>query len=315
LLVDQLYRIGWRAGPFVPRRLQQAIARIGATVGLRRGGVHLDQLRENLRIAGALPVTDDLLYDALVSYLRNLIEVFALPGRSVGGIVSDVTTTGEDHLRRAFTKTGAVVALPHSGNWDLAGAWACVTGMPVTTVVEQLTEPQYSAFRSFRESLGMQVISHRAPGVLADLTTAVRAGRLACLVADRDLAGTGLPVSWRGHPITMPAGPAVVARRAGAALLPAVCGFTSAGIRLTIGPPISPRPGRAGLVRMTQGLADFFAGQVMCHPQDWHMMQPFFTPHPVREPAATGRRPDTVADPATAANLARRRRPRRGGAG
>jgi KDO2-lipid IV(A) lauroyltransferase len=297
--LDQLYRIGWRAGPLVPRRLQRIMARSGAAVARCRGGVHLDQLRENLTTATGRPVTDDLLHRALVSYLRNLIEVFALPGRSAAGIVSDVTTVGEEHLRRAFADTGAVVALPHSGNWDLAGAWACVTGMPVTTVVEQLTEPQYSAFRSFRESLGMQVIAHRDPAALADLVAAVRAGRLACLVADRDLSGTGLPVSWRGHPIRMPAGPAVVARRAGAALLPAACTFTAAGIRLTIGRPIAPRPGRTGLAWMTQRLADFFAGEVAHRPQDWHMMQPFFTPETNRDDESSTRPgADSAADSA-----------------
>ena len=39
-------------------------------------------------------------------------------------------------MRAAYASTGAVIALPHSGNWDLAGAYAELTGMPVTTVAE-----------------------------------------------------------------------------------------------------------------------------------------------------------------------------------
>lgn len=275
-----LYRVGWRVGRLVPGPAQRRIVQAGARLAAARPGWHLDRLRENLAVATGEPVTDELLRRSVASYLRNLVEMFALPGWSDTKIIARVSVTGEDRLRRAFHSTGAVVALPHSGNWDLAGAWACVTGMPVTTVVEELAEPQYSAFRSFREDLGMRIVSHQDPAALAHLAAAVRSGRLVCLVADRDLSGTGLRVDWRGHPVAVPAGPAVVARRAGAALLPAVCTFTARGIRLDIGEPVPARPGRHGLCWMTQQLTDFFAHRIARNPQDWHLMQPFF-----RDPA------------------------------
>jgi len=99
---------------------------------------------------------------------------------------------------------------------------------------------------------------------------------LVCLVADRDLSGTGVPVRWGDHPVTMPGGPALVARRSGAALIPAVCAFTTTGMRITFGAVVEPRPGREGLQAMTQEVATFFARQIGLHPEDWHMLQPFF---------------------------------------
>jgi KDO2-lipid IV(A) lauroyltransferase len=148
--------------------------------------------------------------------------------------------------------------------------------MPVTTVVEQLPPDEFAAFLAFREALGMHVLSHRDPEVLSALTDAIRRRRVVCLLADRDLAGTGVRVSWWGKHITMPAGPALLARRTGAALLPAVCQFTDSGMALIIGNRISPRPGRDGLVAMMQEVADFFADTIAKQPADWHMMQPFF---------------------------------------
>ncbi len=272
-----LYRLGWRIGPYVPESVQRLIARAGAAIAVRVGGRHLDQFRENLRLATGRRAGRRLVRAGIESYLRTVLEVFALPGWSAEQIVARVSSTGEENLRRAIAAEGAVVALPHSGNWDLAGAWACVTGMPVTTVVEELSEPEFAAFRRFREGLGMQVIGHRDPAVLAELMAAARNHRLICLVADRDLLGSGLPVSWRGHPVTMPAGPALVARRTGAALLPLVCRYTPHGLHLDIGPPIPHRPGRAGLTAMIQEMADYFADRITVSPQDWHMMQPFFT--------------------------------------
>jgi lauroyl/myristoyl acyltransferase len=278
-LVRGVYRFGWRVAGRLPAQLVAVIISVVSWLALQRNDIHIRNLRRNLAFATGSPVPDDLLRAALQSYFRNFYEVFALPAWSKDEIRRRVSVVNERAVRDAYAESGAVVALPHSGNWDLAGAWACVTGMPVTTVVEQLPPDEFAAFLAFRERLGMQVLSHRDPEVLAALIGAIRRRRVICLLADRDLARTGVPVSWRGQPITMPAGPAVVARRTGAALLPAVCQFTDGGMAILIGNRIQPRPGRDGLVTMMQEVADFFADTIAKQPQDWHMMQPFFFDH------------------------------------
>jgi len=275
-LVRGIYRFGWRVAARLPTRLVAVIISVVSWVAWQRSDTHIRNLRRNLTYATGSPVNDDLLRAAIKSYFRSFYEVLALPAWSATEIRRRISVVNEHVLRDAYAGSGAVVAVPHSGNWDLAGAWACVTGMPVTTVVEQLPPDEFAAFLAFRERLGMQVLSHRDPEVLTTLMGAIRRRRVVCLVADRDLARTGVPVSWRGQPITMPAGPALVARRTGAALLPAVCQFTHDGMAIIIGNPIQPRPGRDGLIAMMQQVADFFADTIAKHPQDWHMMQPFF---------------------------------------
>lgn len=279
-LVRGIYRFGWRVAARLPTRLVAVIISVVSWVAWQRSDTHIRNLRRNLTYATGSPVNDDLLRAAIKSYFRSFYEVLALPAWSATEIRRRVSVVNEHVLRDAYAGSGAVVALPHSGNWDLAGAWACVTGMPVTTVVEQLPPDEFAAFLAFRERLGMQVLSHRDPEVLTTLMGAIRRRRVVCLVADRDLARTGVPVSWRGQPITMPAGPALVARRTGAALLPAVCQFTNDGMAILIGDPIQPQPGRDGLIAMMQQVADFFADTIAKHPQDWHMMQPFFVDQP-----------------------------------
>jgi phosphatidylinositol dimannoside acyltransferase len=275
-LVRGVYRFGWRVAARLPTRLVAVIISVVSWVALQRSDTHIGNLRRNLTYATGSPVNDDLLRAAIKSYFRSFYEVLALPAWSATEIRRRVSVVNEHAIRDAHAGSGAVVALPHSGNWDLAGAWACVTGMPVTTVVEQLPPDEFAAFLAFRERLGMQVLSHRDPEALTTLMGAIRRGRVVSLLADRDLAGTGVPVSWQGQAITMPAGPAVVARRTGAALLPAVCQFTDDGMAIIIGNPIQPRPGRDGLIAMMQQVADFFADTIAKQPQDWHMMQPFF---------------------------------------
>ena len=275
-LVRLVYALGWRTAHRLPDRVVRELISRGAGWARSRNGVHVRQLRRNLELATNWPVTDDLLQRAVASYLRNLAEVLALPSWSEEQIRERVRTINGAVLKQAFAGPGAVVALPHSGNWDLAGAWAVHSGMPVTTVAERLADADFDAFVRFRRQLGIEVLSDRDPQVIPDLMAAVRRGRLVCLVADRDLLGTGLPVTWAGHPVTMPAGPALVARRTGARLIPAVCQFDDRGMVITFGDPVPAEPGRAGLTAMTQAVADFFAKTIARRPADWHMMQPFF---------------------------------------
>lgn len=274
--VRTLYRAGWTSASRIPRPVVSGVIAVGSRLALAHNGQHVQNLCTNLSAAIGAPASPALVRAGLASYLRNFAEVLALPGWPASRVVESVTTTGEETLRTAFAGGGAVVALPHSGNWDLAGAWACRTGMPVTTVAEQLADPDFQAFLAFRQSLGMRVLSHTDPATLPALIDAVGRGRLVCLVADRDLVGSGVEVDWAGHRVTMPGGPALVARRSGAALIPAVCSFTPRGMHITFGPVVPERPGRAGLQAMTQDVTTFFAREIARRPEDWHMLQPFF---------------------------------------
>jgi lauroyl/myristoyl acyltransferase len=275
--IRQIYRIGWRIAGAVPRPFVTMIISVGSRRAARHNGTHVRTLRHNLTAATGEPASDDLVRAALASYLRNIYEMLALPSWPARKVISQVEVVGELQLRSTVAGRGAVVALPHSGNWDLAGAWACLTRLPVTTVAEELGGGDFEAFVSFRERLGMEVLSHRDPAAIATLVGAIRRGRVVCLLADRDLEGRGVPVQWHGQPVTMPAGPAMVARRSGAALVPAICQYTPTGMRIILGAAVEHRPGRDGLIAMTQEVADFFAAQIAAKPEDWHLMQPFFT--------------------------------------
>ena len=275
-MVRHVYRLGWAGAGRVPAGATRPFFAAAGRLAVRRESLPIRRLRHNLAVVTGRPASDDLVRAAVRSYLRTFHEVLALPHWPPGGARQRVIVSDEDRLRSLHASRGVVVALPHSGNWDLAGAWACSTGLPVTSVAEQLGQAEYAAFVRFREELGMQILSHRDPAALPKLIEAVGAGRVVCLLADRDLDRRGLPVLWNGVPITMPAGPAMVARRSGAALIPAVCRYVGPDMHITLGEVVEAEPGRAGLVAMTQRVADHFAAQIPRRPQDWHMLQPFF---------------------------------------
>lgn len=257
-----------------------------AAVVARTNGPHLANLRWNLSCATGKPVGDRLAAAAIASYLRTWTEVAGLPRWQPDQIVSRVVVPDAARLRRRQAESGAIVVLPHSANWDLAGAWACLSGFPVTTVVEVLSGGAYEDFLAFRRGLGLEPIGHREPDLLNRLASALERGRTVCLVADRDLTGSGLIVDWAGHSVRMPSGPARLARLTGAALIPGVCQFLDQSrMQIQLGPEVHPdkvRKSAAGeiaeLTAMTQQVADFFSAQIRRHPHDWPMLQPFFGP-------------------------------------
>jgi KDO2-lipid IV(A) lauroyltransferase len=164
-------------------------------------------------------------------------------------------------------------------NWDHAGAWACLTGMPVSTVAERLRPSSlFDRFVSYREGLGMEVIAlGGAEDPLLTLKASLRAGRLVCLLADRDLTGKGLEVELLGEPARMPGGPAALARITGAPLVALALTFRGPLLYLDFSEPIAVRRGRDGLTAMTQEIADWFTAGIRRSPVDWHMLQAVFS--------------------------------------
>ena len=280
------YSAGWALLRAVPDRVARAGADVAADVARRRGGGA--RLRSNLaRATGARGTgLDALEREALRSYARYWLEVFRLPVTPAGAVVRGATTTGTEHLDAALHRgRGVVLALPHSGNWDMAGAWLVATRTPFTTVAERL-EPEalYRRFVRFREGLGMEVLplSGGTAPLLGTLAERLRAGGVLCLLADRDLTDRGVDVTVLGGPGRAVAGPAVLALRAGAVLLPVTLAFDRAapasrpGWRQTIHPPVAPSTPR----RMTQDLADVFSAAVRDDPQDWHVLSRVWTDEP-----------------------------------
>jgi phosphatidylinositol dimannoside acyltransferase len=276
------YRLGWAATKRLPEGMAQAMFEQLGTWIYHRGTASVGRLRGNLsRAAPGTPSDelDELTHQAVRSYLRYWCETFRLPVWSHEEVVLRVRTVDEHYLRDVYgAGKGAIVPLPHTANWDHAGAWACLTGMPLTTVAERL-EPErlFNQFVSYRESLGMEVLALSGEaGVFSTMIDRLRCGRLVCLVADRDLSATGIEVNLLGEPARLPRGPASLSRLTGAPLVPATLSYEPAKLVVQFYPPIDVRKGRQGVETMTQELANAFSAGIRAHPVDWHMMQRVF---------------------------------------
>lgn len=282
-LIDNAFKMAWTVTRHSPEPVAERLLESLADRIWRQRGPGVQQLEANLRRADPDLSTDELVElsrRGMQSYFRYWHEVFRIPSWSERRIVDTVVTTGEDGLRGGFDRgDGAIIALPHMANWDLAGAWACLTGMPVSTVAERLRpDALFERFVSYREALGMEVIALSGDGnPLNALRSSIARGRLVCLLADRDLTGAGLDVQLLGEPAQLPGGPALLARVTGAPMVALTLSYEGPLMRLDFSPIIEPRPGPEGLRAMTQEIADWFSAGIGRHPSDWHMLQPVFS--------------------------------------
>ncbi|MGA4507553.1 phosphatidylinositol mannoside acyltransferase [Propionibacteriaceae bacterium G1746] len=283
----QLRARGWQLAARIPWPLWWPLVGVGCLVMTVFPARAVHQWARNFAtVTGRAPQRWDVMR-GLWSWARNSVGSMQVGHLPAGQIDHVVLMPDDDRLtmQREVGGRGLVVGLPHSGSWDLAGVWACHHGMPVSTVAEELVAEEFQTFLEHRRRLGFTVYGHRNPNALRHLVDDARTGHLVCLLADRDFSVRGVPVTWHlgsgDHPATMPAGPAQVALRSGAALRGVACHFDGRRMRLVLSPGIVPDPAattqRQRISSMTQQLCDFFAAEIRRHPHDWHMMQPFFT--------------------------------------
>jgi KDO2-lipid IV(A) lauroyltransferase len=275
--VYRAFAAGWATVRVLPEGFVRAVFAVIAEVMYRRGGRPVRRLRGNLaRVLGPTATADQVnqvTREALHSYLRYWCEVFRLSSLSKEEIVGRITLQDEHYLRDAWAAgKGMILALPHMGNWDWAGAWLTHTGVPFTTVAERLKpERLFERFVAFRESIGMEVLPlHGGERPLREvLTERLRGGGCLCLLADRDLTAQGVPVRFFDGEAKMPGGPARLAAVTGAALLPVTIWYDHPRrVTARIHPPAT-----GDVAQMTQYLADSFAEEIARHPADWHMLQ------------------------------------------
>jgi phosphatidylinositol dimannoside acyltransferase len=218
--------------------------------------------------------------DAFESYARYWVESLRLPSLSARTVAAGIEVPDYEHIAAARgAGTGVILALPHLGGWEWAGRWLADRGDPVTVVVERIEPPElFDWFAELRAKLGMTVVGLGADAGRATLQ-ALKRNEIVCLVSDRNIGGGGVDVDFFGERTKLPAGPATLALRTGAPILPVAVYFTrrSDGHLGVVRPPLpAERRGslRDDVSRITQYLADEFEHLIRRAPEQWHLFQP-----------------------------------------
>ena len=224
------------------------------------------------------------------SYARYWMESFRLPTVTLKHLDRGFSFVGYEHIEAVRSSgVGPILVLPHLGGWEWAAAWlGRVAKVPVTAVVERL-EPDdvFDWFEELRASWGVDVVP-LGSDAFGRTVRAVRDRHIVCLLADRDVGGNGVDVEFFGERTTLPVGPAVVASRTGAPILPTAVYFSGRQRLCRVGAPIHPeavvassasdpgarRRGRDRYQALTQRMATEFEGLIAQAPDQWHLLEP-----------------------------------------
>lgn len=230
-------------------------------------------MRHLRRVMGDGVDAEALSKEAFASYGRYWAETFWVRPRRIAAMAAHTSVDGADIILDHREHGGLILALPHLGNWEAAGIEAANLGLDLVAAAELLPNPLISNwFIEQRAMFGIDVVLVRS-GASGELLGHLRRGRTLALPSDRDLKGNGIPVTFFGEETTLPAGPFVLAKRAGAPVIPVATYFRPGrGHHFIVRPALEPGPVEA----MAQALATQFEAFIRAQPTQWHLLQPLW---------------------------------------
>jgi KDO2-lipid IV(A) lauroyltransferase len=289
-LLSMAFGAGWSLVCKLPESWARKLFTLGADIAWHRQGGGVQVLEGNLlRVLG--PGTDGAELRAMSrkvmrSYARYYMEAFRIQAIPIERVLAGMHNDSPNiplSLKYLQNGRGVIYALPHCGDYEIAAAWIIAKGAgSLTTVAERLKpESVFQRFLKFRQDIGMEVLpTSGGPHPFGVMAQRLRAGKLVCLVADRDLSDTGVEVDFFGEKALMPAGPAMLAIQTGAALMPVSCSFVGDDEWGTYVYDEIPVPAhgnrREKAAIMTQQLAAAYEKAIRERPEDWHMLQKVF---------------------------------------
>lgn len=279
-----MYAAVERAAMALPEPWGRRLFDLGGTaayfVAPRARGVVERNLTRVLGKAGTPEILRAASKEAFRSYARYWFDAFRIRVLADRDFLSRMRVEGEENLAAAVEAgRGAIVALPHLGNYDAAGKWVHLRGWKITAVAELLRpERLFRLFLDHRQALGLGIVplyDDRRAG--EELVRLLSENEVIALVADRDLKGKGVEVEMFGEPRLIPSGPALLSLASGAPLLPCAVYDTEDGWVIQIEAPLSIERGdslREDVKAMTRALAARFEHAISAAPTQWHMFQP-----------------------------------------
>jgi len=248
--------------------------------------------QQNMSKVLCLPVSDPRVRRAAFlswsNYGRTASDLIYFPHMNMNEIDARTLDMTQGGTWREFVRQGlepgrgTVIATAHFGSWDIAGA-VVARHFPMSAIVETFKDPQFNALmqgQRLAKQVGVIPMENAPRQVLRDL----HQNKVVAIVADRPMTReTGIEITFFGHTTYVPAGPAALALKAGATILP---GFVWYGRKKQLFvrafPPLSMRPVTGleernhEIARLTQGIYSALEEMVREWPTQWFMFRPFW---------------------------------------
>jgi lauroyl/myristoyl acyltransferase len=224
------------------------------------------------------PAVRRLALDAYRTYGRYIVELMRLPSRSLDEVSELVDADSVVSLKAEWQSTGRglIITIPHIGNNEALAAGLAHHGLPLSGLADDTSFPELlDHLTRQREAMGVRTIYWKN---IREIFSVLKRGEILALLVDWGYRPDGIPVRLFGQWTTLPAGPATLAAKTGAAILPAASRRTADGrYRLeTEGFITVPSTDPAAIQAATQQVADAMERAIQVAPEQWYSFKPMW---------------------------------------
>lgn len=268
----------------LPERAIRWLGENGGKLWYSRSSDRIPLLTSHMRRVLGPEATDDAVDTAVRgmfrSYGRYWAETFWFRPRRKAAIARRVEHVNFEPIYAAQRDgRGIVFAVPHLGNWEIAGIVANEIGSPVMAVAEDLPNPHITKwFVDLRAEFDIEIVLTTDPKLRSKLIRRLKDGGAIALLADRDVTGGGIEVDFFGARASVPVGPVVFTELTGASLIPVAAYFQEgAGHRIVVLDEVVLPDAGSRSERVATG-AQLLVGSleelIAAAPWQWHLFQP-----------------------------------------
>lgn len=277
------FNVGCLAVRIFPRqwlyRLSDTLADFGfylfrgfRTRSIRNVGLALGERLTTVQIA-------EIVRKSLRNFFRDFVEILIALTVPAEKLSAEIPIEGRENLDAALSKGNGVIVLgAHLGNFFLVGTRLAIEGYPTWVLINQPRNRQFAKFMDDYRLKVRQKTIHARPRreALRKLNQVLRDNELAIVIADEYRRNNGIHMPFFGRAVLARRGPATLALRTGAAVVPAyLIHDKSQGLKMIVESEldlIRTDKDKAAIRENTLQMTQWLERTVRAYPEQWNWM-------------------------------------------
>jgi KDO2-lipid IV(A) lauroyltransferase len=222
---------------------------------------------------------EEIVRKSLRNFFRDFVEIAIALVIPADKLRSEIPIEGRENLDTALAKgQGVIVLSAHLGNFFLAGTRLAIERYPTYVLINQPRNRQFARFMDDYRLKVQQKTIHARPRreALRELNRVLRRNELAIVIADEYRGSNGIHVTFFGRTVLAQRGPATLALRTGAAVVPIYLVHDQGqGLKMIIEPEldlIRTDRDKAAIRENTLRMTQWLERTVRAYPEQWNWM-------------------------------------------
>ena len=235
----------------------------------------LDNYSAALGLSPSDPEVARVARRAFRNYSRILMDFVLMGSLTRSELMERMSIDGREHLDASLERgRGVVMVTAHMGSWDMSVAYGGALGYRIAGVTTRFRGSLNDEIVRARQRFGVQVLFAGRAAVRA-ITQILESNGVVALVCDLE-QGPGVNVRFFGRRAVVPGGPAALALKTGAAVVPAYQYAVGPGRQhVHVDPPLSRLEGETK-EQLMQRIVNRFEDFIRARPDQWYAFRPMF---------------------------------------